>query len=186
MKNKNVEKKKSGMPAFHFKMDVILMDKLTDLELFEQTQSLSGMIQRILLQMFAVIEKEDYKGIQRMSKYRLINKDKNVKRKHVIVQLPNFLYRRLKTLHDVLNYFSIAQLVRDLLWWYVRLVDIFGENYSDELIRQAREWTKTSRNSHYLIKYIQQLITFNGDITKIIEEFYIYSILYTPYRLFLM
>ena len=172
------------MKGFHFKMDVIMMDKLTDLELFEKTESLSETIKRILLELFPVIEMEDVAEKQRYSEYRLINDKKEIKRKHVVVQLPDFLYRRLKSLHDVLNYYSMAQLVRDLLWWYLNLVKDFGDAYGEELMRLVKEWTKISKSSKILVKYINQLLTFTGDIIDIIKIFKNYSINFSPRRIF--
>jgi uncharacterized protein (UPF0297 family) len=184
MKKKTIKKEEPEMTAFHFKMDTQMMDKLTHLELFEKTQSMSGMIKRILMQLFTIIEEEDYNGIQRFSKYKLINDDKDIKRVRVVVRIPDFLYRRLKSLHDTLNYFSIAQLVRDLLSWYLKLVDEFGEKYGDELMRIVHRWVKFSRNSEFLIKYIKQLLTFEGDIMDIIKAYNIYSLHFSPYRVF--
>jgi hypothetical protein len=185
---KNLQKKtkneKPEMKGFHFKMDVVMMDKLTDLELFEKTESLSETIKRILLELFPVIEMEDVAEQQRYSEYRLINDNKDIERKHVVVQLPDFLYRRLKSLHDVLNYYSIAQFVRDLLWWYVKLVKDFGDAYSDELMKLVKEWTKISKSSEILVEYINQLLTFTGDIIEIIKAFNNYSRKFTPRRVF--
>jgi hypothetical protein len=179
-------KKENGieMTSFHFKMDILMMDNITDLQLFEKTQSISGTIKQILMQLFARIEKEDYKNKQRFSKYRLIHDKKEVKRVHVNVKLPEFLYRRLKTLHDTLNYYSMAQLIRDLLEWYLKLVKDFGEDFGEELIRLANEWAMFSRNSKFLIEYIKQLLTFEGDIIEITEKFNKYSLNFSPYRVF--
>jgi hypothetical protein len=184
MKKELEKKEEPKMKSFHFKMDVLMMDKLTNLELFEKTQCISETIKRILMQLFMVIEKEDYSGIQRFSKYRLINDDKKVKRVRVVVKIPDFLYRRLKCLHDVLNYYSMAQLVRDLLRWYLNLVDEFGVKSGDELIKIAYEWSSFSRNSRILINYIRQLLTFKGDIIEITKFFNIYTTYFTPYRIF--
>ena len=60
------------MTTFHFKVDILMMDELTDLKLFEKTENLSKTIRRILMQLFTIIEKEDMEGIQRFSKYRLM------------------------------------------------------------------------------------------------------------------
>jgi hypothetical protein len=184
MNKKDKKNESPEMTTFHFKMDIIMMDKLTDLALFEKTQCLSETIKRILMQLFTIIEKEDYKNKQRFSQYRLIHKNKDIKRVHVNIKIPVFLYRRLKILHDVLNYFSIAQLVRDLLKWYLDLVKDFGENFGDELIKLINKWAKFSKKSKFLIKYIKQLLTFKGDIKEITKAFYTYSIHFTPRRVF--
>ena len=169
---------------FHFKMDILMMDELTDLALFQETQNLSGTISRILMQLFTIIEKEDMEGTQRFSKYELINEDKSVDRKHVIVKIPDFLYRRLKSLHDVLNYYSMAQLVRWLLRMFLDIVSKFGEAYGEELMRLVGGWMKFSRNSRFLIKYIYQLIMFKGEINEIIKSFDIYALHFSPDRIF--
>ena len=169
---------------FHFKMDILMMDELTDLALFQETQNLSGTISRILMQLFTIIEKEDMEGMQRFSKYELINEDKSIDRKHVIVKIPDFLYRRLKSLHDVLNYYSIAQLLRELIRMYLDMVSKFGDTYGEELMRLVKKWVKFSRNSQFLIKYINQLIMFKDEIMEIIKKFSMYTLHFSPYRVF--
>jgi hypothetical protein len=136
------------------------------------------------MQLFTIIEKEDMEGMQRLSKYRLIHEDLTIKRKHVIVKMPDFMYRRLKCLHDVLNYYSVAQLVRDLLQFFLDLVSEFGEAYGEELMKLINEWIKFSENSYFLVKYINQLIKFTGEIEEILKGFYIYTLHFTPYRVF--
>ncbi|MBN2534346.1 MAG: hypothetical protein JXB88_15770 [Spirochaetales bacterium] len=177
-------KEKLKITTFHFKMDIQMMDKVTDLALFQKTQNLSETLSRMLLTLFTVIEEEDVKSIQHFSKYKLINEDKNLKRKHVIVKIPDFIYRRLKSLHDVLNYYSIAQLVRWLIQFYLDLVRDCGDGYREELMRRVKEWVKSSRNSRFLIKYINQLLFFKDRIKRIIRIFYIYTLHFTPYRVF--
>jgi hypothetical protein len=175
---------KPEMTTFHFKMDVLMMDELTDLTLFQKTQSLSETINRILMQLFTIIENEDMAGVQRFSKYRLIHEDKDLERKHVITRIPEFMYRRLKCLHDVLNYYSMAQLARDLLRWFLDLVDRCGDMYGEELMRFVNKWVEFHENSRFLVKYIYQLFTFEGEIKEIIKKFHIYALHFTPYRVF--
>ena len=66
-----MDSKAPEITTFHFKMDILMMDELTDCALFQETQNLSGTISRILMQLFTIIEKEDMDGIQRFSKYAL-------------------------------------------------------------------------------------------------------------------
>ena len=169
---------------FHFKIDILMMEELTDLALFQKTQSLSETIGRILMQLFTVIEKEDMDGLQRFSKYELINEDKSIERKHVVVKIPDYIYRRLKSLHDVLNYYSMAQLMRWLLRLFLGMVSKFGDAYGEELMKLVKKWTQFSRNSRFLIKYINQLIMFKGEISEIIKNFGIYSLHFSPNRVF--
>jgi hypothetical protein len=53
---KKIKNEGPEMITFHFKMDAIMLDKLTDLELFQKTESLSETIKRIMLELFPVIE----------------------------------------------------------------------------------------------------------------------------------
>ena len=175
---------KPEITAFHFKVDIFMMDELTDLELFQKTQSLSETINRILMQLFPVIEKEDADERQRFSKYRLIHEDKDVPRKHVVVKMPDFMYRRLKALHDVLNYYSVAQLLRDLLRLHLDLVDTYGDKYGEELMKFVNEWIEFHVHCRFLVKYIQQLLIFEGEIEEIIKKFNIYALHFTPFREF--
>ena len=173
-----------GIITFHFKMDIVMMDELTDLAVFQETQSLSGAINRILMQLFTIIEKIDMDGIQRFSKYKFINEDKSIDRKHVFVKIPDFLYRRLKCLHDVLNYYSIAQLLRELIRMFLGMVSKFGDGYGEELMKLVNDWVYSSRNSQFIIKYINQLILAKGEIIEIIKKFSLYTLHFSPYRVF--
>ena len=175
---------KPEMTTFHFKLDILMMDELTDLELFQKTQNLSETFNRILMQLFPVIEKEDAEGRQRFSKYRLIHEDTDVPRMHVAVKMPVFMYRRLKALHDVLNYYSVAQLLRDLLRLHLDLVGMYGDKYGEVLMKFVNEWVKFHVHCRFLAKYIQQLFKFAGDIEEIIKKFEIYALHFTPIREF--
>ncbi|MBN2533649.1 MAG: hypothetical protein JXB88_12190 [Spirochaetales bacterium] len=174
------------MTIFHFKMDSKMIDDLTDLDLFQKTQSMAGTINRILLQFFAVIEKEHMFGVQRQSRYTLINEDKKVKRKHVTVHLPEYMYRRLKMLHDDLNFFSIAQLLRWLIAGYVDLVKTYGDRWVRKLVTLIRRWQKDSRDSHFLLKYIHQLFELTTELEWIIQKYAIYCLHFSPYRDFFL
>ncbi|MBN2535592.1 MAG: hypothetical protein JXB88_22125 [Spirochaetales bacterium] len=79
------------MMIFHFKMDIKMIDDLKKLDLFRKTRNMAVTINRILLQFFAVIEKEHMFGVQRESRYKLINEDTNVKRKHITLSIPEYM-----------------------------------------------------------------------------------------------
>ncbi|MBN2532844.1 MAG: hypothetical protein JXB88_08135 [Spirochaetales bacterium] len=174
------------MTIFHFKMDTKMIDDLKILELFQKTRSLYETINRILLQFFAVIEKEHMFGVQRQSRYELINEDRNVKRKHVIVSIPEYMYRRLKMLHDDLNFFSIAQMLRWVISRYVDFVKRYGSRWVRKLVTIIRRWQKDTRNSHFLLMYIHQLFELNTELVWIIQKYTLYCLHFSPYRDFYM
>ncbi|MBN2535571.1 MAG: hypothetical protein JXB88_22020 [Spirochaetales bacterium] len=171
---------------FHFKMDTKMIDDLKKLELFQKTRNMAETINRILLQFFTVIEKEHMFGVQRESRYELINEDIKVKRKHVTIHLPDYIYRRLKMLHDDLNFFSIAQLLRWLISGYVDFIKKYGDRWVRKLVTIIRRWQKDTRNSRFLLTYIHQLFEFNNEIIWIIQKYALYCLHFSPYRDFYM
>ncbi|MBN2531700.1 MAG: hypothetical protein JXB88_02350 [Spirochaetales bacterium] len=174
------------MIIFHFKMDTKMIDDLRGLNLFQKTRSLYGTINRILLQFFTVIEKEHMFGVQRESRYELINEDRNVKRKHVTVHIPDYIYRRLKMLHDDLNFFSIAQLLRWVISGYVDFVKRYGDRWVRKLVTIIRRWQKDTRNSRFLLTYIHQLFKSTSELVWIFQKYAIYCLHFSPYRDFCM
>ncbi|MBN2532760.1 MAG: hypothetical protein JXB88_07715 [Spirochaetales bacterium] len=170
------------MMIFHFKMDTKMIDDLRKLDLFQKTRNMAMAINRILLQFFAVIEKEHMLGIQRQSRYELINEDMEVKRKHVTVHIPDYMYRRLKMLHDDLNFFSIAQLLRWVISGYVDFVKKYGDRWVRKLVTIIRRWQKDTRNSRFLLMYIHQLFECTSELAWIIQKYAIYCLHFSPYR----
>ncbi|MBN2534207.1 MAG: hypothetical protein JXB88_15055 [Spirochaetales bacterium] len=170
------------MTIFHFKMDIKMIEDLKKLELFQKTRSMAETINHILLQFFTVIEKEHMFGVQRESRYELINGDMNVKRKHVTVSIPDYMYRRLKMLHDDLNFFSIAQLFRWVISGYVDFVKRYGNKWVRKLVTIIRRWQKDTRNSRFLLTYIHQLFESNNELSWIIQKFDLYCLHFSPYR----
>ncbi|MBN2534330.1 MAG: hypothetical protein JXB88_15690 [Spirochaetales bacterium] len=174
------------MIIFHFKMDSKMIDDLKKIDLFQRTLCLDRTINHILLQFFSVIEKEHLYGVQRHSRYELINEDKNVKRKHITVYLPEFMYRRLKMLHDDLNFFSIAQLFRWVISGYVDFVKRYGSRWIRKLVTIIRRWQKDTRNSRFLLTYIHQLFECTTELVWLIQKYALYSLHFSPYRDFFM
>jgi hypothetical protein len=174
------------MTIFHFKMDINMIEDLRKLDLFQKTRNMAVTINRILLQFFAVIEKEHIFGAQRHSRYELINGDRNVKRKHVTVSIPEYVYRRLKMLHDDLNFFSIAQLFRWVISGYMDFVKKYGNRWVRKLVTIIRRWQKDTRNSRFLLTYINQLFEYTSELTWLIQKYGIYCLHFSPYRDFFL
>ncbi|MBN2533502.1 MAG: hypothetical protein JXB88_11445 [Spirochaetales bacterium] len=170
------------MIVFHFKMDIKMIDDVKKLDLFQKTRNMAMVINRILLQFFAVIEKEHMFGAQRQSRYELINGDRDVKRKHVTVSIPDYMYRRLKMLHDDLNFFSIAQLLRWVIAGYVGFVKRYGNRWVRKLVTIIRRWQKDTRNSRFLLTYIHQLFESTSELAWIIQKYALYCLHFSPYR----
>jgi hypothetical protein len=107
---------------FHLVINQKLKEQLRALKVFRNCNGLSGIIVRILELLAPVVKDEHKWGEQRMSRYRPVCEDPDEAREHVHVYMPLKLYRELKLLHQDLNVFSIAQLTRDFMGWFLGFV----------------------------------------------------------------
>ena len=132
---------------FHFVMDRGMKSELMDLELYKKTGSLSGVIAKILILIGPVVKREQKWGDQRESRYLPVCDDPDEVREDVHAYLPIRLYRELKLMHADLNYYSIAQMVRDFLRFFLGLVKEYGDKIFDELQKLFRGWEKEDGNN---------------------------------------
>ena len=132
----------SYLHEFHFVLDSGMKNDLLDLKLYKKTGNLSGVITKILSFLSPVIEREHKWGDQRNSRYLPVCSDPDEIREHVHVYLPEKMYRELKLMHQDLNFYSIAQMLRGFLRFFLDLVKEFGEKTFDELHRLFKRWNK--------------------------------------------
>ena len=105
----------SGLHEFHFVLDRGMKNNLMDLELYRKIGNLSGVITRVLTLIAPVIKREHKWGEQMSSRYLPVCEDPDEIREHVHAYLQEEVYRELKLLHQDLNCYSIAQLLRGFL-----------------------------------------------------------------------
>jgi hypothetical protein len=72
-----------------------------------------------------LIKTEHVWGNERMSGYMNVSRDKDEVREHVHVYLPGGVYKELKALHMDLNVFSIAQIMRGILQFFIELAEVY-------------------------------------------------------------
>ena len=118
---------------FHFIMDSGMIDELLQLDLLQETGDFSDLIVEILQRLYPVIENRHFSGNELSSRYMPVNADRKLARSSVLVDLPERLYRRLKLMHQDLNVYSIAQLVRGFLRLYLNFVKWHGEKADEEI-----------------------------------------------------
>ena len=175
----------SHLHEYHFVMDSCMKEKLQDLTLYKKTGSLSGVIMRVLLFLIPVIRREHKWGKQRMSRYMLVNNDPNVKREHVHVYIPESLYRQMKLLHQDLNFYSIAQLARGLLEFFLSLVEEYGDDIIKELKKVFRHWKmeeqKTRLSPH---EFVRQLMIITQHLLGQNRLINIYNNQFSPFWIF--
>ena len=131
---------KPYMHIFHFVLDRGMKKELKKLDMYKETGSLSGVIVKIFSLLAPLIKKEHKWGEQRVSRYLPVCDDPDEIRDHVQVYFPGEVYRQLKLIHQDLNVYSIAQLIRGFLRFFLGLVNEFGNNVFQELKRLFKQW----------------------------------------------
>ena len=154
----------SNVHDFHFVLDRGMKNKLNRLNLFKKSKSLSGIIIQILELLTPVIRKEHKWGKQRLSKYRAVCDDPEEIRDHVHVYVQGEMYRELKLLHQDLNFFSIAQIVRGFIDFFLGLVDVYKNEVFPELEKLFARWksedSETRLTPRKFIRQLWKLIRF--------------------------
>ncbi|MBN2441634.1 MAG: hypothetical protein JXJ04_09810 [Spirochaetales bacterium] len=149
---------KNSIHDFHFVMNKGLEDKLKSLNIFKECKSVSGMIVKILKILTPVITKEHKWGKQRMCRYKAVCNDPDEARKHFHVYVPDDMYRELKVLHQDLNFYSIAQLVREIISFFFGLVILYKNEVLEELEKIFTKWREDDDQERLTSrKFIRQL-----------------------------
>jgi hypothetical protein len=79
-------------------------------------------------------------------------------REHVHAYLAEDLYRELKLLHQDLNVFSIAQIVREFLEIFLGLFEKYRNHVFKELEKMYRQWEKEAGKTRLTLRqYLRQL-----------------------------
>jgi hypothetical protein len=169
---------------FHLKMDAGMMGSLSDLSMFRQAGNISKLIIRILTLLSPGLENKHLKGEQMMSRYEFVCDDKEAARKNVFVYLSEKLYRNLKLLHQDLNYYSMAQLLRLVLRVFLDLVKIYGDDVESKLIVLYRQWKKKRDSRKYEWKPVKELLHFIYQKPLISRFLTLYSSKFQPISIY--
>ena len=125
---------------FHFVMDRGMKERLKGLEVFKDCTGVSGMVVKILALLAPIVKREHKWGEQKMGRYRFVCENQEEVREHMHVYIPGKLYRELKLLHQDLNTYSIAQLVRGFLNFFLGFVEVYKNDVILELERLFARW----------------------------------------------
>jgi hypothetical protein len=159
--------------------------KLMNLDMYEETRNLSRVIMKILTFLIPVIEKEHKWGEQRMSRYMYVSDNPEEKRDHVHSYLPEAMYRRLKLMHQDLNFYSIAQIVREFLEFFLELVQEHGNDVFQVLNRVFTRWNeekgKNRLTSRKLLRQLNIILRHLSDQNEFIN---VYDNKFTPFWIF--
>jgi hypothetical protein len=159
--------------------------KIMSLDLYDETKNLSRVIMKILTLLIPVIEREHKWGEQRMSRYMYVSVDPEEKRDHVHAYLPPAMYRRLKLMHQDLNFYSIAQIIRGFLEFFLDLVEEYGKDVFKELKRLFKKWEGENKKNRLTPRKILRqlgiiLLHLKGQ-KKLVN---VYDAYFTPFWIF--
>jgi hypothetical protein len=145
---------------FHCVLDRGTKERLMDLEVFKESRGLSGAIVNILKVLSPVVKDEHTWGEERMGRYMPVCEDADEIREDVHVYMPGEMYRELKLLHQDLNVYSIAQLVRGFIGWFFEFVDGCEGDPFMELEKMFSRWEKEEEETRLTPReYLRQLFT---------------------------
>ena len=148
----------SHLYEFHFVMGRDMKKDFMNMAKHEQLGSLSGVIVKILSLLGPALEKEHKWGKQRMSRYLPVTGNPDEKREHVHLYLPGIIYSQLKLMHQDLNFYSIAQLIREFLEFFLGMFEVYGDDVFQKLGRVFKKWSEEeAKNRLTPRKFIRQL-----------------------------
>jgi hypothetical protein len=131
---------------FHFILDHRTKEQLFSNVIIRNTKiSLSNLIKRIIRDLIPIIRAEHQYGNQRVSKYKNVAEYPDGVVEHVHVYFFEPVYRELKCLHNDLNFYSIAQLVRYILRVFLELVEEYGRSLWLTLRMKGRRWAQEKK-----------------------------------------
>ena len=170
---------------FHLVMAKGMKEDFRSLDMYKESGSLSGVIVKVLSLLEPVINREHQWGDQRMSRYMPVSRDPDEVREDVHVYFPEDLYRRFKLMHQDLNVFSIAQLVRGFLNFFIRLVKQYGDNVYQELKQWFKQWNEESEKNRLtplrLVRQLLRIIRHLPDQNRLVN---IYDGQFSPFWVF--
>ena len=121
------------MKEFDFVLNQNLFEKINILR-NEKDKDLSTLIREIIIFMLPVLKRKHLFEKRRDKDYRFINATHRIR-----IYIPEEVYNELKLVHDHINSFSIAILIRELLELYFAGIEVEGE---EEFAKKMEEWQK--------------------------------------------
>jgi len=121
------------MKEFDFVLNQSLFDKIKNLK-DKKNKDLSVLVREIILLMIPILRKKHIYEKRREKDYKFINATHRIR-----IYIPEEVYNELKLVHDHINSFSIAILIRELLELYFAGIEVEGE---EEFAKRIEEWEK--------------------------------------------
>jgi uncharacterized Fe-S radical SAM superfamily protein PflX len=128
---------------FHFVMKRESLVKLENLAK-RLKKSVSSTIVDIFYNMSAYLEKKELSFKEESGKYGFLGNDDEA-RSHVHVYLPKDMHRKMKQVHNELDYFSMAQIMREIIEVYLTGCKIGIQRYKRRLSRTNKRWERMKK-----------------------------------------
>jgi hypothetical protein len=103
----------------HFMLNDLTLKKLIEISKALKIKTISGTIVAIIEFLTPYLEKNQIEFQNRESRYKQIA-DQSEKRHHIHAYIPENIYRKLKELHQYLNFYSLAQILREIIEIYLK------------------------------------------------------------------
>jgi len=175
---------KNKVHAFHFMMDAEMKNRLRKLSMYGKTRGISGLIVSIVSILSPMVNNVHFFGKQKRSRYETVCDDPEIARESTHVYMPGEMYRKLKLMHQDLNYYSIAQLLRRFLLVFLFLVKFYGDDFENKLKELMKQYNRKNEKKMFSHEILLQLLLFIHKKSQILRLFNIYDHKFTPVKIF--
>ena len=165
---------------FHFILAISVREELEKVLLTYGKGSRSMKIMEIFKLMYPQLEEMHFSGKEQKSRYQLVDDDRHAGRCGVHLYLKPEVYRRLKLIHQDLNLYSIAQLVRGILKVFLDFVKQYGDDWQEQLKQWMKKVKKKHKSTHRYRK-TRQFLSLNQGKAALIT---VYNSFFSPIQIY--
>ena len=122
----------------HFMLDEVTLIKLKEISITMNIKTISGTIEAIIDFLTPYLEINQFEFQNFESRYKKIA-NPSEKRHHVHAYLPERIYRQLKEMHQYLNFYSLAQILREIIKIYLK---DYAENGLKKVVKKYEKIKK--------------------------------------------
>ena len=145
-----------------------ILEKAIELE-----ESLSGVVRIIIFYMIPFVDLNWLKSKSRKSKYQILD-EKPKERFHIHCYVSEEIYQKLKTVHKDLDFYSISQIMRLVVKYFLHGVRKYGyEGFIERLQKCKKRWNKK------LEEFSDKKITFRKQLSRGGSKFTYFQTIYS-------
>ena len=147
------------MHQFHFMLSQV--DKVRIIQFAKKSgKSVSKVVRQMIEESLWLLDKKQYQRADNHNKY-----EKGQISCHRYINLKKEQYRKLKQIHDVNQFYSIAQVLRGLVLFYLNGLELFGEDGFRKLLKKEnlkfkQKQKNLDRKQHMWLKYKANYLLF--------------------------